>query len=336
MPGHSGGSRTTSLPTHAQDFLLRALAEGYNHAFAASELLRLHHIECSRWSVRRFAIAHALAKPERPIRLPAHTRRWQRLNIGELWQLDATPHRWFDPDEPAQPLLDMLDDASRLQLGIRLCRHETVAQYVFFFEKAFTTHGLPLCISVDYASFFHSPKDGRLTALGWRLAFYGVSLRYASTPQGKGKVERIHQVWQDRLPPFLRLNGFGAENDPQDINPHLEALASHRNRHEAHREIGRTPQRAWDEALARGHTKLRPVPRDAWWPYVWSVWRSVRVGKQGRVFHQDLFFPTRLTEGEKAILCEHGDGHYSVIKELPNTPDILPVVLFTNRPKQGG
>jgi len=96
------------------------------------------------------------------------------------------------------------------------------------------------------------------------------------------------------------------------------------------------PQRAWDAALARGNTKLRPVPRDAWWPYVWSVWRGVRVGKQGRVFHQGLFFPTPLPEGGKAILCEHGEGHFSVIQELPKTPAILPVVLFTNRPNQGG
>jgi hypothetical protein len=336
MPGHSGGDRATDLPPRAQNFLQRALAEGYNHAFAASELLRLHNIECSRWSARRFAIANGLAQTEAPIRLPAHTRRWQRQNIGELWQLDATPHRWFGPDEPLYPLLDMIDDASRLQVGIRLCRHEGTTEYVFFFEKTFRTYGLPLCVYVDYASFFYSPKDGRLTPLGWRLAFYGVSLRYANTPQGKGKIERIHQVWQDRLPPFLRLNGFTAESAMRDINPHLEALASHRNRHETHREIGMAPQTAWDEALARGHTKLRPVPRDAWWPYIWSVWRACRVGKQGRVSHQDLFFPTQLAEGEKVILCEHGDGCYSVIKELPKTHEILPVVLFTNRPKEEG
>jgi len=335
MPGHSGGTRATELPPPAQDFLRRALPEGYNHAFAASELMRLHHIACSRWAVRRFALANGLAQPECPVRLPAHTRRWQRQCVGELWQLDATPHRWFGPDEPAQPLLDMIDDASRLQVGIRLCRSECVAEYVFFFEKTFKTFGLPLAVYVDYASFFYSPKDGRLTALGWRLAFYDVSLRYAGTPQSKGKIERVHQVWQDRLPPFLRLHGFTAESAPRDINPHLEALASHRNRHEKHREIGMTPQAAWDAALARGDSKLRPVPRDAWWPYVWSVWWMKVVGKQGRVFHLDMFFPTQLREGEKVVLCEHGDGHFSVIKELPKTHAILPVVLFTNRPKEG-
>ena len=333
MPGHLGGARTTDLPTHAWDFLRRALAEGHNHAFAASERLRLHNTECSRWSVRRFALANGLCQPEFPVRLPAHTRRGQRANIGKLWQLDATPHRWFGPDEPAQPLLDRIDDASRLQVGIRLCRNESVAKYVFFFEKALRTHGLPLCVHVDYASFFYSPKEGGLTALGWRLTFYGVSLRYANTPQGKGKIERAHPVWQDRLPSFLRLHGFGAENVPEGINPHPEALASHRNRHEKHRELGMEPRRAWDEALARGRSKLRPAPRDAWWPYVWPVWRRVRVGKQGK-FHQDLFFPTPLPEGEKVILCEHGNGSYSVIQELPKAPAILPVVLFTNRPKE--
>ena len=332
-PGHSGGDRAPELPQDAEAFLRRALATGYNHAFAASELARLFNTDISRWSVRRFALAEGLAKRECPVRIPAHTRRWQRLFIGELWQLDASPHRWFGPDGPELPLFDMIDDASRLQLGIRLCRGEHIAEYIFFFEKALRTHGLPLEVYVDCATVFRSPKDGNLTGLGWRLAFYGVTLRFAHTPQAKGKVERIHQVWQDRIPPFLSLNGFTPESDLADINGNLEALAHHRNEHETHREIGMTPRKAWDAALAQGRSKLRPFPNDAWWPYVWSVWYRKTVGKQGRVFHKDLFFPTSLAQGEKVVLCEHANGHYSVIQNLPKQPGILPVVLFSNLPK---
>jgi hypothetical protein len=332
-PGRSGGNRVSDVPKQAGQFLRRAIQEGYNYAFAASEVKRLFGVETSRWSVRRFALAKGLAKEERPIRIPAHTRRWQALHIGELWQLDASPHRWFGPENPAQPLLDMMDDASRLQVGIRLCRRESLADYIFFFEKAFRTHGLPLAIYVDYATFFRSPVDGRLTALGLRLAFYGVSLRFASTPQAKGKVERIHQVWQDRLPAFFRLNGFGPESDMAVVNEALEALALQRNTHEKHREIGATPQAAWDALKARGQSKLRPVPRDAWWPYVWSVWFKKQVGTRGQVHHGDLFFPVQLPEGERVILCDHGGGHYSVIQNMPESPAIFPVVLFTNLPK---
>ena len=231
-PGQSGGNHAAKFQPHAETFLRKALREGYNFAFAASELKRLFNVDTTRWSVRRFALAQGLAQGQHPVRIPAHTRRWQRLNIGELWQLDASPHRWFGPHEPEQPLFDMIDDASRLQVGSRLCRAETLADYIFFFGKTFKTHGLPLCVYVDCATFFRSPVDGNLTALGKRLAFYGVSLSFAMTPQAKGKVERIHQVWQDRLPPFFRLNSLTPQSALEDVNARVEALAAHRNAHE--------------------------------------------------------------------------------------------------------
>jgi hypothetical protein len=320
------------LPPHAGAFLRRALAQGYNHAFAASELKRLHGLDTTRWSVRRFARAEGFARETNPVRIPAHTRRWQRLNIGELWQLDATPHPWFGPDHPAQPLFDMIDDASRLQVGIRLCRSETTGEYILFFKDSFEIHGLPLAVYVDNAAFFRSPKDGALTALGARLWFYGVSLIFATTPQSKGKIERIHQVWQDRLPSFFRLNNITPTTDLGHVNTHLESLALHRNVHELHREIGMRPRSAWDAAREAGRSVLRPVPRDAWWPYVWSLWRKATVGDRGRVHHGELFFPTRLAAGEKVLLCEHGGGHFSVLKNFP-AKDQLPAVAFTNRPQ---
>ena len=333
LPGRSGGNRSHALPKLTEQFLLRALHEGYNFAFAASELKRLFNLDTTRWSVRRFAIAKGMAKPELAARTPAHARRWQRLNIGELWQLDATPHHWFGPDAPAQPLYDMIDDASRLQVGIRLCRSENLADYIWFFAKSFRKHGLPLAIYVDYATFFHSPKEGNMTALAKRLDLYKVSLIFANTPQSKGKIERIHQVWQDRLPSFFRLNGITPETELPEVTPLLETLAEHRNNHETHREIGCTPRQAWDKALAEGRSTLRPVPRDAWWPYVWSVWYKKQVGKSGRVYHKDLFFQTQRLEGVRVILCEHEGGYYSVIEKLPENLAVLPVVLFTNLPE---
>ena len=229
----------------------------------------------------------------------------------------------------------MIDDASRVQVGIRLCLNECLADYIVFLRRSFEMSGLPLCLYVDNAAVFRSPADGTLTGLGRRLAFYGVSMLFASTPQAKGKVERIHQVWQDRLPPFFRHSGFTAETGLCEVNAAVGTLSAHRNAHETHREVGMTPQKAWDAALAEGRSKLRPVPRDGWWPYVWSLWRNVAVGERGRVFHGGLAFPTQASRGDKAVLCEHMDGNYSVIRELPQDPAVHPVVLFTSLPKDG-
>ena len=333
MPGLSGGDRAEGFPPEVCAFLRAAILGGYSYAFAASEMLRLFGVGTTRSTVRHWAISEKLAGEPRPARTPAHVRRWQMSNVGEIWQLDASPHRWFAPHFPAQPLFDMIDDASRVQVGIRLCLNETLADYIVFLRRSFESFGLPLCLYVDNAAFFRSPVDGPPTGLGRRLAFYGVSLLFAPTPQAKGKVERIHQVWQDRLPPFFRHNRLAPETDIAEVNAAVEALAAHRNAHEVHREIGMTPQRAWDAALAEGRSKLRPVPRDGWWPYVWSLWRNAVVGDRGRVFHKGLSFPTQARRGERVVLCEHDDGHYSVIKSLPESSATHPIVLFTSLPK---
>jgi len=334
MPGLSGGDRAEGFPPEVEGFLRAAIPGGYSYAFAASEAHRLFGADANRWGVRRWAIAEGLAQEKRPERTPAHTRRWQMSSVGEIWQLDASPHRWFAPHFPPQPLFDMVDDASRVQVGIRLCLNETLADYVAFMRRSFESRGLPLALYVDNAAFFRSPTDGSPTGLGRRLAFYGVSLLFASTPQAKGKVERIHQVWQDRLPPFFRHNGFTPDTALADVNAAVEALAAHRNAHETHREVGMAPQKAWDAALAEGRSKLRSVPEDGWWPYVWSLWRNAVVGERGRVFHKGLSFPTQARRGEKVVLCEHDGGHYSVIKALPENPATHPAVLFTSLPQR--
>ncbi|MBM4154118.1 MAG: hypothetical protein FJ221_03720 [Lentisphaerae bacterium] len=62
-------------------------------------------------------------------------------------------------------------------------------------------YGLPMEIYVDHAGIFTGNKEGSLTRIEQRLKFYEVSFVVANTPEAKGKVERIHQLWQDRLPP---------------------------------------------------------------------------------------------------------------------------------------
>jgi hypothetical protein len=171
-----------------------------------------------------------------------------------------------------------------------------------------------------------------VTQIGQRLKFYDVSFVVANTPEAKGKVERIHQVWQDRLPPYFVLNGLTPSSDLEDVNHHIYVLREHRNRRERHRELGMTPQTAWDQATAQGRNKLRPVPKESWWNYVWSLWHHVTIAVGGRVHFGQQTFPTQGIPGTRAVVCEHLDGSVSILKEGPDKLK-LPVILFTNRPR---
>lgn len=331
-PGVSGGNHAAPWEERVESFLRAAIDKGYNYAFAASEVDRLYSVVLARSQVRRWAIQKGISPAPKPPRLPAHLRRWQRQAVGELWQMDATPDHWFGPEEPSYPLLDMLDDCSRLQVGCAIYRRENVPAYLHFFHDAFMEYGLPLEVYVDQAGIFTGNKEDAVTRIGQRLKFYDVSFVIANTPEAKGKVERIHQVWQDRLPPYFDLNSLTPSSDLEDVNRHIQALRQHRNRRERHRELDMTPQTAWDQATDQGRNKLRPVPKEPWWNYIWSLWHTVTITIGGRVHFGQQTFPTRGVQGTRAVLCEHLDGSISILKDRPDKQK-LPIVLFTNRPR---
>ena len=306
-PGSSGGNHMPTWPDEVQSFLRRALepngdAKRYSYAFAASEVGRRFGFPVDRSQVRHWAIAHNLQLADHRARPPAHVRRWQRKSVGELWQLDATPDYFLGRSCQALQLIDMVDDCSRMQVGCRLYRRETVASYLDLFYGAFTRYGLPLEIYVDKAGFFRS-ESGELTQLGKRLKFFDVSFVFANSPESKGKIERVHLVWQDRLPAYFEREGIDIDTPLATVNDHVDALVDYRNGFETHREIGMTPDEAWDKAIREGRSKLRAIPQDGWWELVWSEWSRTTVGLRGRVPVDGRFCPTECANGTRVWLC---------------------------------
>ena len=190
VPGVSGGDHAPAWPPEVIALLRKRLVSDppSSYSFAASEALRVCGYRLDRAQVRHWAMANDLAHRKAPQRSQAPVRRWQRSQIGELWQLDATPHRWFPPSVTQLPMINMLDDCSRVFVGSKLYEREILPAYLDFLPTAFLDYGLPLEIYVDYHSFFFTQTPAALTTLGKALLFYGVSLRFAPTPQAKGKV----------------------------------------------------------------------------------------------------------------------------------------------------
>jgi hypothetical protein len=330
-PGASGGNHAKPWPQPVLDLLKKRLAcrPPCPYNFVASEALRLHSFKLDRAQVRRWAIENGLAHPVPPKRVLAPVRRWQRAQIGELWQLDASPHRWFPQCKIAFPMLNMLDDCSRLFTGSKLYERELLLSYFDFLPAAFLAYGRPLQLYVDYHSIFFTHEPDALTQLGGALKFYDISLRYAPTPQAKGKIEREHQFWQGRLPAYFASEKI---SDLQAANSHIQALRLHRNDKEVHRELGQTPQSAWNRAKKENRSVLRPAPRCPWWPYIWSIRTRVKVGSDSRVPIGTQRLRIEKPPETLVVLCLHPCGHHSVLAAAPH-PKEQPVLLFTNRPK---
>ena len=330
IPGLSGGDHARAWPDPVIDILKKRLGcdPPCPYSFAASEVLRLHSFKLDRAQVRQWAMDNDYAHST-PVKRPqAPVRRWQRSQIGELWQLDATPHPWFPPSPLDFPMINMLDDCSRLFVASKIYGRELLLSYLDFLPAAFLTYGRPLQIYVDYHTIFFTKNPDALTQLGSALKFYDISFLYAPTPQAKGKIERSHQFWQGRLPAY-----FASEKitDIDIANSHIDALRLHRNEHEIHRELRMIPQQAWELAEKEKRSVLRPAPRCPWWPYVWSV-RTSKTGSDGRVPIGAQRLRIERPPGTKVVLCLHPTGHHSVLAAPPNAKE-KPHLLFTNRQK---
>jgi len=321
-PGLSGGDHHPDWTAEVTALLTKLLASKppSSYSAAASELHRRLNFTTDRASVRRWAFAHQLAPDTRykPTRKPV--KRWQARDYGALWQYDASPHAWLPGQPGKQALLDILDDATRLNTGARLYPSETLLAHFDFLSRVFQAHGLPLRLYVDFHSFFYTHNPDALTQLAQALRFYSVHLSYAPTPQAKGKVERRHDYWQKRLVPLLAADHIRQLDGANQLVPHA-------NQHEIHRELGQTPLQAHQQALAQSRSVIRPAPKCPWWPFVWSLQTRVRVGDDGQVpvgtLRHHIDAPPRTT----VIRCLRPDGDLYYLRHAP-TPTAKPIVLL--------
>lgn len=326
VPGLSGGDHSPELSEEAQDLLRKLLGSDtqLSYSFAASEVHRRLGVRLHRATVRRWAFKEHLQHAGPARKTPAAVRRWQCSEIGALWQLDASTHHWFGPYGPKTVLLNIIDDCSRVITGTRLYAKEVLPAYMHFLPMAFTEYGMPLSLYVDFHSFFFSQVPEALTQLGAALRFYGISLKYAPTPQAKGKIERSHEFWQNRLPPL-----FVIEKVPcvAGANMIIDPLRVHHNGQEMHRELQRTPDAAWQEALSEGRSVIRPVPKCPWWKYVWSVRSAVTVGPDGRIPVGTQRIRVELPPRHRLVQCCHPAGDITVLKEPPCLGKLPTIVL---------
>jgi hypothetical protein len=325
-PGLSGGDHQPDWPADVVALLKKLLASKppSSYSACASELHRRLQFETNRASVRRWAIENQLAPDTRYKAAPKPVRRWQARDLGALWQYDASPHAWLPGQSGQQALLDILDDATRLNTGARLYESETLLAHFDFLARVFKTHGLPLALYVDFHSFFYTHNPDAFTQLGQALHFYGVKLLYAPTPQAKGKIERRHDYWQKRLPPLLAADQI---RELEGANRLLDQLLTHANQHEIHRELGTTPHAARKQALAQKRSVLRPAPACPWWPDVWSQQSRVRVGDDGKVLVGSQRQAIDATPRSTVIRCLRPDGDIYYLRQAPD-PKAKPIVLL--------
>lgn len=196
--------------------LARSSYAGFNDHHLCEKLVEREGFSLSRETLRRLLRQQGLGPP-RKRRAPAHRhRRVRSARLGELVQLDGSPHDWLEGRGPRLTALGMQDDATGKILAAQFFSSETAFGYLCLLRQLLRRHGLPLAFYGDRSGVFvrnddHWTVEEQLagkrqpTQFGRALKQLGITFIAARSPQAKGRVERLWGVLQDRLVSELRL-----------------------------------------------------------------------------------------------------------------------------------
>jgi hypothetical protein len=193
--------------------LFRERYADFGPTLAAEYLAREHRIVVGVETLRQWLTAAGLWQTKRK---RGKHRRWRprKEHAGELLQMDGSEHDWFEGRRPKASLMVMIDDATNWTYA-RFFESETTVASMTTFWNYVKQRGLPRALYVDHDSIYETTRDatadeelretGAKTQFGRAMEELDVKLILAHSPQAKGRVERRHAVFQDRLIKALRL-----------------------------------------------------------------------------------------------------------------------------------
>lgn len=126
--------------------------------------------------------------------------RFAKTEAMQMWQIDAFVYRLFDSDHSTVTIYQLIDDASRLDVGTQAfptSENSRDAQHTL--SDAFATYGLPCQVLSDNGTAFATYHLGRVSPTEKFLAKRGVLPIAGFAPTTQGKVERSHQTLSNYL-----------------------------------------------------------------------------------------------------------------------------------------
>jgi transposase len=272
----------------------------FGPTLAAEYLSSYHGYRRSVETLRQWMIADGLwvakrARRQRPFQL-----RERRSALGELVQIDGSPHAWLEERGPRCTLIAFIDDATgRLQYA-RFEPTETSRAYLQGLRSYVLEHGRPVAFYSDRHSIFtkHDPEDPTPTQFERAVRALGIEPILALSPQAKGRVERAFQTLQDRLVKALRLADVATM---EAANALLPRFIDHYNAR-----FGRTPRVA-DDAHRPLHCDADSLRWTTAEQYARTLSKSLSCQYRGHLYLiQTGGAPAYALHGARLTVCDEG------------------------------
>lgn len=212
--------------------LVRKHYPDFGPTLACEKLLERHQLVVGKETLRQWMITAGLWTTRRQHNKRVHQPRNRRECVGELIQIDGSPHWWFEDRGPKCTLLVFIDDATSRLMHLQFAKSESTFDYMRAMRHYIDRHGKPLALYSDKHSVFRVNTKGALggdnmTQFGRALKELNIEILCANTCQAKGRVERANLTLQDRLVKELRLEGI---DDMATANDYLPKFVEDFNR----------------------------------------------------------------------------------------------------------
>ena len=187
------------------------------------ELLKEHeNIDISYSALYNILRNAGIKSPKKHRKSKLHHRRKRKAAEGMMLQADGTPFEWFGGKEKYS-LHGFIDDATGKITGLYMCKNECLLGYLEVLRQTLENYGIPISLYPDKYSVFFPPKkvndhitleeqlNGRekgITQFGRIIEELGIEMFPASSPQAKGRIERLWETLQSRLTTEFRINNI--------------------------------------------------------------------------------------------------------------------------------
>ena len=218
------GGPLTIVPTETKNKILE-LRHSYEYEISNfkhfQELLsERENINISYSALYKILRQAGIKSPKKHRKTKLHHRRKRKDSEGMMLQADGTPFDWFENGEKYS-LHGFIDDATGKITGLYMCKNECLLGYLEVLRQTLENFGIPISLYPDKYSVFFPPKkvddhitieeqlNGRqkgITQFGRIVEELGIEMFPASSPQAKGRIERLWETLQSRLVTEFRIN----------------------------------------------------------------------------------------------------------------------------------
>ena len=203
--------------------LVKQYYSDFGPTFALEKLSQNHGVRFGVDTLRKEMVKQNIWKAKKRKLKDIHPYRDRRACVGELIQLDGSPHRWFGDLAPSCTLVAFIDDATSQIMDGMFVEYEGTWTLFEATAHYLKIYGKPASFYVDKHSTFKINRQASIeedlrdtqsrSQFSRAMDDLGIEVICANSPQAKGRIERLFQTLQDRLVKELRLNSITTRNE---------------------------------------------------------------------------------------------------------------------------